>query len=284
MSEEQSFEFEASGDGWLPEDDKPEHWSYEDKLKPLLVTSAVMELPVGSQYTDGDGNVDLRPFSSPVHSQRHTSSCVAQSVVKALEIKRIMAGKPHVDLSRLAVYYLARELMFPMRTNADKGTFISLACDVLRRWGVCPEADWPWDLQKIYTPPSWMAMRKAYLGKIQAFYKIRSTGNDRVDEVRRCLQAGNPVVFGTEVGAAWALYRSYNPLKEEPLTIPTIKTGRHAICIVGYQGNGNFIIENSWGENWGHGGFGYLAPEVIASDKSDDFWLIQGGWEEYKAE
>ena len=36
MSEEQSFEFEASGDGWLPEDDKPEHWSYEDKLKPFL--------------------------------------------------------------------------------------------------------------------------------------------------------------------------------------------------------------------------------------------------------
>ena len=34
---------------------------------------------------------------------------------------------------------------------------------------------------------------------------------------------------------------------------------------------------------WGHGGFYYLAPEVVADmEKSHDFWTIFGGWERYK--
>lgn len=253
--------------GWRPEPDSDKHWVYEDRLLPHLRTKA-----------PAAGDVDMRPFTSPRHHQKTTNSCVANAVCKAFEIKRIMkyGHGAHVDLSRLAVYYLARELMFPQETHVDEGTYVSYGFDVLRRFGVCPEAEWPFDLAKVTTPPSWMAMRKAYVNKIQAFYKITSTGNDRVDEVLRCLRSGHPVVFGTQIGSNWT-----NPKKDDVLMTPSDDQGRHATVLVGFAGN-TFIGENSWGEHWGDQGFYYMAPEVIAHNDSRDFWVATASWESFK--
>lgn len=248
--------------GFRPEDDNPKHWIYERDLKPKMITTT-------------SGDVDLRPFSSKRHNQGSTNSCVANSVVKALEIKRIMqhGHDAHKDLSRMAVYYLARELMFPVETAKDEGTYVSLACDVLRRFGVCFEEDWPFDMAHLFKAPSWSAMRKAYQNKIESFYKIKSTGRERVEEVIRCLQAGNPVVFGTVVGDQWKGYG-----KNQVLVEPTEWEGRHATVLVGFK-DGTFLGENSWGERWGDDGFYRMDPGYIASNNSADFWTIQAGWE-----
>lgn len=254
-----------STNGFRPEPDNPAHFSFEALLQPKMVA-----------LTSGD--VDLRPFTSPRQNQGNSNSCVAQATIKALEIKRIQKYglAAHVDLSRLAVYYLARELMTPPECTKDNGTYISHAFDVMRRFGVPAETDWPWDLSKLYTPPSWRAMRAAYLCKITAFYKIKSLGQDRVRAVIEALRAGNPVVFGTACGENWQTYK-----KGQVLEVPFIRTGGHATVLVGYQ-NGNFIGENSWGNSWGNLGFYLMAPSVIASIMSSDFWVCQNGWETYK--
>ena len=246
--------------GFRPEPDNPKHWGFEDRLRPKM---RIVE----------SGDVDLRPFTSPRHNQRRTNSCVANAAVKALEIKRIQAGEPHVDLSRLAVYYLARELMVPTETHLDQGTYVSHAFDALRRFGVPPEEAWPFDTDKINTPPSWRAMRKAYVHKIAAFYRIRSTGQDRVEAVRDALRAGNPVVFGTATGKNWKNYD-----KGDVLGSPGRRTGAHATVLIGCQGD-RIIGENSWGEGWGDDGFYLMDPAVIASSDSSDFWVPQSGWE-----
>jgi len=250
--------------GYHPEPLNAKHWIFEDKLQDRMAS--------------GSGDIDLREFSSPAQNQRRTGSCVAHAVVKALELKRIQKyGKDaHVDLSILAVYYLARELMFPQRTKFDKGTHISLACDVLRRWGVCPETDWPFDPTKITVTPPWLAMRKAYQHKIAAFYYLRETGNSRVENIIQCLNAGNPVVFGTAVGQQWFDYR-----KGTVLTKPDETKGRHATCLVGYT-NGKFIGENSWGSFWGDNGFYLIDENYIKWDESRDFWTITAPWEDVK--
>lgn len=256
--------------GFREEPDNPDHWLYEDRLKPRMTYG-------------GSGDVDLREFTSPRHNQRWSGSCVANACIKALEIKRIQkhGHDAHVDLSRLAVYYLARELMNPSETHVDDGTYISHAFDVLRRFGVPTEERWPFDLSKLNTPPSWMAMRSAFNHKIKSFYKINSTGDDRVQEVINCLRAGNPVVFGTNVGFGWAQhYKSNGILKPLQPVSQEDRRGRHAVTIVGYV-DGLFIIENSWGTSWGDDGFGFASPELIASPTSKSFWLPQAGWEPY---
>lgn len=249
------------------------------------------------------GDSDLRAFSSPRHNQLHSSSCAAQSIAKALELKRIQKstiemtptlgfdkaleyGKSkHVDLSRLALYYLARELMDPSETDKDTGTYISLVADVLRRFGVCREAPdlskpsdtafWPFDLTKVFVSPTWLSMRQAYIHKINAWSKIYSTGASRVDDVIQALAAGNPIVYGTLIDDSWLNYNG------TPIGIlsGTVRGG-HATTLVGWDSAGGFFWgENSWG-NWGpDDGFYKLRPEVIQSPNASDFICMMGGWE-----
>lgn len=216
--------------GWLPDPkSEDEYWGF-DKNK-------------FSFNPESKGDVDLRPFSSPVHNQRSTSTCVGNAVVKALEIKRIQkyGHEKHENLSRLDVYYGARDLMNPKRTDVDSGTHISLACDVLRRFGVCREKMFPFDEKNLFIPPPVMATREAYLNKIHSHFRITTKGNDRLDDIILNLQAGNPVVFGTAIGENWFKYNGTEPIKQD-----TKFDGGHAMVVVGII-NDLFIIENSWG-------------------------------------
>lgn len=36
----------------------------------------------------------------------------------------------------------------------------------------------------------------------------------------------------------------------------------HAVVIVGYDVNGNYIVKNSWGTNWGQNGFGVVSKDA----------------------
>lgn len=259
---------QAKVGGCLREEPNSKHWLFEERLKPLLASR------VGGSPLDL-GDVDLRPYTSPRHDQRKTGSCVAQSVVKAIEIKRIMkyGREAHVDLSVMALYYLARELMCPPKTHRDGGTYVSCAMDALRRFGVCAEDEWPFEEWRLTKAPSWMAMRRAYRHKIGSFYQITSTGYERVEDVVLSLHAGNPVVFGARIGKEWFGYDGSFPL--EPSRNPT---GGHATVLVGYV-DGLLIGENSWGESFGLDGFYTATPEFVADITAYDFWVLQAGFE-----
>lgn len=260
---------------------------------------------------------DLRPYSPKTrHKQTTTGTCVANATARGAEIKQIQkltddavaagvdraqalatAKDRYVPVSRRALYYLARELM-PLRsdgrkeTDVDDGTQISLAARVLAESGVCPEAPlagrpatecWPWDttLVSLCTAPSWMALRSSYVHKISRWAKIKSTGEDLVEDVIANLAVGNPVPWATRCGHAWMSYDGKSALGMQSDII-----GMHATCLVGWDPNlfgGVFLFENSWGDYWGDGGFGYMAPEVIASDDSFDFLCMMAGWEDWSS-
>ena len=246
--------------GYIPEPVLEKHWSFEEHFYPFL------------QRRNAPESVDLRPYSSPRHNQRQTESCVAQSVVKALEISRnIQNGvATHTDLSVMAVYYLAREIQFPPVTNIDAGSIISCACDAVRRFGVPPESEWPFDVSKINMPPSWAAMRHAFTNKIDTFYRIKSTGQTRVDMVADAIRSNYPVIYGSIIGSNWLKYKAGQILTVTP---DKDEVGRHATVLLGTQ-DGNFIGENSWGASFGDNGFYLASPDLIASDKAGDFWVL----------
>lgn len=249
------------------------YWDFET-LKPHLAQSP--------------GDADLRPYSSPRRNQGQTGSCVAQSVTKALEnLERQqlcrqrgiapsqLRVEDHHNLSVLALYYLCREKTTPSQARQDNGTQISLACDCLRLFGVCTDERWPFDPARVLEAPGIMAMREAYDHKISAYYRIKTTGQDRVSDAISALRASHPVVYGTQVGDNWMSYRAGQILRA-----PDSSEGGHATHLVGWdQTRGLFIGENSWGTTWGDDGYYLIAPEVIADPISDDFWVITGSWE-----
>lgn len=284
--------------GWVREPDseaKEAQPSFGTLLKPKLVG-----------FTSGGLASDMREFSPSRHNQIKSQTCVAQSMVRATEIKRIIkvyndslalgmsaeqalvkAKAAHVALSRLVLYFLSREFMNPPETDKDQGTIVSLAAEAYKAFGVAREeqdpnnpndrAFWPFDLNKIFVPPSWLSMREAYLHKIDSWYRIQSKGSDRVDDVITALAAGNPVVFGTTVGDNWL---NYSGTVIRP--VDGIVRGRHATVLVGWDPQeGTFWDENSWGPDWGINGFAKLTPDVISDSGSEDFVVIQSGYEPY---
>jgi len=247
-------------DGWLP--DPP------SKYKPFA------GLAVAGKRSLAE--CDLRIASFCRHDQGSTRSCVAQAVAKALEVKRVLQYGPraHRDLSRMALWYLGRELCIPKTNRQNTGTYIWLVCDVLRRFGAALEEEWEWDESLMAVAPSWGSMRQAYLHKITGYYRITSRGQQRVDDCITALNAGEPVVFGTATGDNWQRYQS-----GQVLGLPQEETGRHATVLMGWVG-GRFVGENSWGRKWGDDGFYTMDPAVVASALSEDFWVLQCGWEE----
>lgn len=231
------------------------------------------------------GTIDMRSASPSRYRQNQGSvgCCVLAALIRAIEIQRALRRRPHVDLSILAAYYQCRQLMNPPEIEKDAGTYIWLAVEVLKRFGVVEETYWPFDANNLlHHPPDnmWEVMQRSSLVKIKAGYRITSNGEERVADVIEALELGHPVIYGTAVGPQWTAY--YGSQSHTPLlpVDPAQKLGNHATVLLGWDGN-NFLGENSWGRSWGEDGFYSMAPEVIA-DHIHDPWIITTGFESYE--
>ncbi len=260
-------------DGYVPDPRSSKDYSFDAML--------AQRLPAVSS----NAVADMRPFTSRRHNQRTTGTCVAQSVIKALEVLRIKkwGRDKHVDLSTLALYYLARERMFPQQHDVDEGTQIRLACEVLKLHGVSLEKDWPFDPKNVNENIPLTAMRSARLHKLHSYYRITSTKDERIESISKALVAGHPVVFGTKITNQWT---QYNGVRAEDPLLPVEGQeviGAHATVLLGRRSDGLYIGENSWGTPWGVDGFYTLHPEVLVQD-AWDIWAIAGGWEPHVKE
>lgn len=250
--------------GYLPDPakkpgEKPD-WSFSMDLAPTLSSNLT-------------GDVDFRDHCTDTN-QRSLPSCVGNASADAVEVLSSLQGHPKVELSRLFVWTLARNLM---DRDGDKkgdyqkktGTFIRLAFDVLGHFGICLEKDWPYDQSKWDRLPSLKAMRKATGRKIKGYYRITETDSDRPEAILKALRAQHPVVFGTDIDEAF--------LEREGGSIVDIPSGKivggHAMLCVGFDSQKGFIVKNSWGPDWRDEGYAYFTPEYMGWVKTWDLWV-----------
>ena len=230
------------------------------------------------------GDVDLRPFCTE-SNQYALSACAGNATADAVEIvtnvveafKATTEGRAPVfcpQLSRLFVYSLARTLDGSLGT--DGGTYIRSCFEVLSRFGIPEETVWPYDDSKVFVSPSMIAQRSALGHKLHSYYRIKSTGQNRLDEVVSALRAMKPVVFGTLIEESFRNVGSLAPVGPPKGT--TI--GGHAMIIVGFIG-GNFLVKNSWGKGWGDKGYFLMSPEYLAWDETWDLWSPTLGFETF---
>lgn len=217
-------------------------------------------------------NVDLRPQCPPVVNQGSLGSCTANALAGALGCLAIKDGKPFVPASRLFVYY--NERVIENDVGQDNGAQLRDGIKTLAKQGVCSEKSWPYQVKKFTTRPTAACYQEALDRQITSYQRLSS-----LDDMRSCLAAGFPFVFGFTV---YDGFESAAVARTGVLNLPQASEqviGGHAVCAVGYDdGSQRFIVRNSWGSGWGQHGYFTMPYDYLGNrDLADDLWTIRAG-------
>jgi hypothetical protein len=226
-----------------------------------------------ARFEDGPvpDQMDLRPYCTPVEDQGQIGSCTANATVGALEYHLYRRDGYAPDLSRMFVYYNTRKMIGTV--PQDSGATVPQAMASVLAFGACREEIWPYDpaLFAREPPPPTYVDAKRY----EAVHYARVEDDSRVI---RAVAEGLPVVFGTFIPK-----RCYDeaartgvvpqPTEEERRAAPR---GGHCMLIVGYDRHAQtFLVRNSWGTEWGDGGYCRIPFDVIGYfSPPDQFWVI----------
>ena len=211
--------------------------------------------------------VDLRNKMPAVYDQGYLGSCVANAFCGLVGYV-----KPSVSNgSRLFAYYCQRE-----RENTiseDAGATLSSGIKSLKKYGVCQESDWPYDISKFAVRPP----QKCYDDALQNIVLQSKNIPRNKDAMKNSLFKGNPFVVG------FLVYESFESQKVANtgyVPLPNLRKekllGGHAVTCVGYDENKKvWIMRNSWGTGWGDNGYFYMPYKYLTSDlASGAFWTI----------
>ena len=152
----------------------------------------------------------------------------------------------------------------------DDGMSVSAAITAVQTAGSCLEPTWPYDLANVNEKPTDECFKEAKKFRVAEARRLYVD----LDMMRECLAEGNPIVFGLMLTD-----RFFCPGPSGYIPTPgktdqrAANHGLHAMLLVGYNDRQSvFIVRNSWGENWGQGGYCYLGYDYVASR---DFNLCQ---------
>lgn len=215
--------------------------------------------------------VDLAPWLGPRKDQGNEGSCTGNSFATTGEwIFRKYSGKSPIFSAQ---YTYVRELINDGNFPRDEGSDGVSGCNVSITHGFCPIELFPYISGQIITPtPEQDAAAAAF--RMGAFHSLADSGT-----AWSVLANATPwlVNMGFEVQASFesgqtAATGIYYPDGEV--------VGGHEVTIVGcdlapvptIRPAGSppaFKIVNSWGENWGLGGFVWIPREVLDRPTTD---------------
>ena len=229
-------------------------------------------------------SADLRAGCPPVYNQGQIGSCTANAIGAAFEFDLIKQGLPDFTPSRLFIYYNERAI--EGHVAVDSGAQIRDGVKSVATLGVCAETEWPYDDTPAASdggpfPPGARDGERPPDTCYTDALNHRVTTYSRVvrdlDQMRGCLAAGYPFVFG------FTVYESFEgsavaktgvvprPAPDEQVL------GGHAVLAVGYDDSTQtFMVRNSWGTSWGQAGY-FTIPYAYLTTRglSSDFWTIR---------
>jgi Papain family cysteine protease len=205
------------------------------------------------------------------------------AVINFLNYRRYVGGGPKgqqpVRISPRMLYHLAR--IYDEWPGDD---YEGSSCrGAMKGWfhhGVCAENLWRYVIKRgrvVYEPPreGWQAdAAKRTLG---AYYRI---ARDSIADMQAAIAEVGAVYCSASVHDGWGLGKSTRGGQISQL--PQIawrdgmeRKGGHAFAFVGYDTNG-FIVQNSWGRDWGYLGFARLSYEDWIANGSDAWVAVSG--------
>lgn len=203
--------------------------------------------------------IDLRENWWGIGDQGHTGSCVGWAtadsllrwhLVKATRVQPV--DRPSVRFIWMAAKEASDVNSQPTTMIESAGTTLKDALDVARNFGVVLETTLGFDPAALYQGEVETFYALAAQLKINSYFNL-GTGPD---DWRTWLAQQGPILTRLEVDRTWdqATSTGGNLDDYQPGTV----RGGHAVSLVGYTPD-RLIVRNSWGTEWGDGGFAYAS-------------------------
>jgi len=207
---------------------------------------------------------------SPIWNQGQAGSCTAHGILRGYHFAAKKAGADVPMLSRLMLYFDERSI--EGTTAQDAGAAISDGLATISKQGVCPESEWPYDLNHLYdAPPS-----QCYADAVKHEALDHAQVQVDLNQVKGVLAAGYPVIVG------FTCYESLESATTAASGIVPLpgnferQIGGHCVCLNGFWDDNQGLIgfDNSWGTSWGKSGSGFFPYQWFNQNLMSDFWVI----------
>lgn len=215
-----------------------------------------MSEPV-SEGAGAPGVVDHAPDLLPVRDQGRRGTCLSFAATAVHEQARLRRRGTCPELSVELLFWRCKQLD---GLPGEDGTQFAAARDALTDPGQCGESLWPYDPARShtseYTPPAAAIrpdeLRRGTLSSLTATTEV-------ISEV---LREGGTVLAGIELWGSFYECRA----AELPAPAEDLDHARHAVCLVGVdEGRDAIKLRNSWGPNWGDGGYAWLDRDALTA-------------------
>lgn len=235
----------------------------EDEFKKANVYSGLADDQHGTALPE---NVSLLKYVPKVQNQGKQGSCVAWSAAYYARsiVEAVRQGKSGNEFS-FSPSYLYNQIKLG---NDCQGSYILRAMESMTKNGAVPLSSFPYDENTCsQTIPSSLLQNGAQY-RINGFSRLTEDANPKrlsVQAVKEHLAKDAPVVIGMMVGQSFMQnmmgQKYFKPASSDK---SMSGFGGHAMCVIGYNdrefnGLGGFQIQNSWGQEWGENGVGWVS-------------------------
>ena len=232
-------------------------WGFFDAIEAQLLISKQTK----SESAKIPKKLDLRERWWGIRSQGLTGACVgfaaADGVLRWHYVKKGLIKK--TDLPSPRFIWMANKETdnftdYPTTFLELEGTSTKLALGVAHRYGCVLEDELPMN-GKLSTRDLKVFFAIAAKLRINSYYNLGSN----LTHWRKWIANNGPILTRLDVDKTWR-NAPYTKGKLEKYDKGNSNYGGHAVCLVGYNGK-HFIVRNSWGTDWGDGGFAYASNE-----------------------
>jgi hypothetical protein len=244
-------------------EDQEDDWTFEDAIE----SDAISKLPRLPR------SVDLREEWWAVRNQKDTGACVGFATADGLlRWHMVKAGKISKEqLPSPRFIWMANKetddfTVYPSAFLEKAGTQAKLALKVARKYGCVLEDVLPMEGPlSLLSPPVFYT--KAARLRISSYHNIGTS----LPKWKKWLASQGPILTRLNCDRTW-MWASYTKGRLIKY-FSRDKIGGHAVAIVGYTPS-CFIIRNSWGTDWGDGGFAYASIAYVKKAFKEAYGLI----------
>ena len=243
------------GYGHIQDRADPRDLKTDDLIAAVHGQTQLYEVPA---WGPAASSSNLTQFVKEMWQQGESEACVGFALARACDMRGFIQGFEDMEApSPFAIWALARmfekQLVEPLQ---NVGCQPRNACAMAQKWGLCPWSRWPSEMKNALIAPSPDMLSQASPYRTSSYFALE--GADRAELVRESLTARVPVCVALQVDKTFNEFTGSHVMSE----FDSSYLGGHYVTIIGHSEDA-FLICNSWGTDWGFGGFAWISERRL---------------------